>query len=80
MHYFVDEPVELPVPVEPLLLPVLGVVGDLVLLEPLEPVELLPMPDELPPIEPLLLPPAALPVELSVELLLPDEPLDDLLK
>jgi hypothetical protein len=72
-------PDELPVPVEPLL-PVLGelVLGDFVLLEP---VELLPMPDELPPIdEPLLEPPAALPVELSVELLLPDEPLEDLLK
>jgi hypothetical protein len=77
----VEPPVELPVPVEPLLLPVLGDVvelGDFVLLEP---VELLPMPDELPPIdEPLLDPPAALPVELSVELLLPDDPLEDLLK
>jgi len=61
-------PEELPEPVEPLLLPVLGELelGEGVLLEP--------------PIEPLLLPPAALPVELSVELLLPDEPLDDLLK
>jgi hypothetical protein len=67
MHYFVDEPVELPVPVEPLLLPVLGELelGEVVLLEP--------------PIEPLLLPPAALPVELPVELL-PDAPLEDLLK
>ena len=72
-------PDELPVPVEPLLLPVLGelVLGDFVLLEP---VELLPMPDELPPIDEPLDPPAALPVELPVELLLPDAPLEDLLK
>ena len=75
-----DEPVELPVPVEPLLLPVLGELelGEVVLLEP---PELLPMPDELPPIDEPLDPPAALPVELPVEpLLLPDAPLDDLLK
>ena len=61
-HYFVDVlPDELPVPVEPLLLPVLGELelGEVVLLEP----------------------PAALPVELPVEpLLLPDAPLEDLLK